>query len=303
VTLVIVMFFTLLTMSFSMAYGGGSGGFFGASTSTSDNVWRVALLLVTFAYLGHQSLSMGASLIASSAENHALSRRFVTLAAMVAIGVAAMFYDSYSGSEVIWLAFFPLVAVPALAIALTESSHVAPGLIQKFRKRGPLGLIFAAFFIPGRASGYFFTLLLMASALAIFVLLGFTGKGVDWNEETVIRILGIWGTMLFPAVVLRFIHRGDGQRIGPYLLILLSTMAFWTILQTFSQATGQKSMLLFVWCPIVFTLGDVDAFESTSGGLLILAVLFLMNAILAIGAIRELMQLFKSEAPSPAQPS
>lgn len=303
VALVIVMFFTLLTMSFSMAYGGGSGGVFGTSTSTSDNVWRVALLLVTFVYLGHQSLSMGASLIASSAENHALSRRFVTLASMVTIGVAAMFYDSYSASEVIWLAFFPLVAVPALAIGLTESSHVAPGLIQKFRKRGPLGVCFAAFFIPGRASGYFFTLLLMASALAIFVLLGITEKGANWDEETVIRLLGIWGTMLFPAVVLRFIHRGDGQRIGPYLLILLSTMAFWTILQTFSQATGEKSMLLFVWCPIVFTLGDVDTFESTSGGLLIMAVLFLMNAILAIGAIRELMQLFKSEAPSPAQPS
>ena len=118
-----------------------------------------------------------------------------------------------------------------------------------------------------------------------------------------IRLIGIWGTMLFPAVVLRFILRGEGQRLGPYLLILLATLAFWVIVQSFSQATGEDSMLMFVWCPIVFTLGDIDAFESTTGAVLIFVVMLLLNAILAIGAIRELRQLFKSEAPSPVQPA
>jgi len=301
VALVLILFFTFMSISISMSMGGGSGGFFGSGTSTMDQALRVALLLASLAYFAHQSLSMGASLIASSAENHALARRLATLAAVIAVGIGAFVFDRHGASDVIWYVFLPWVAVPAMAIALTESSHVAPGLVSRFRKRGPLGLIAAVFFLPGRASGYFFTLLLAAIVLATLVLLDFSGRFGGFDDG--IRLLGLWGSLLFPAVLLRFLQRGDGQRIGPYLLILLSTLLFWVILQSFSQVAGDGPMLLFVWCPIIFTIGDVDAFDSTAGAILIFIVLGLINSILALGAIRELRALLKSDLPSPTQPS
>lgn len=301
VAMVVIMFFILLNFAFSMAYSSGSGGFFGGASTASDNAWRVALLLAVFVYLGHQSLSMGASLIASSAENHALTRRLVTLAALIATGFAAVYADSHNASEIIWFVFFPLVVVPAGIIALTESTHVAPGLIAKFRKRGPLGILAAVFLIPGRASGYFFTLFLAGVTFGIIILLA--SFNVFNGIDDAIRVLGIWGSLLFPAVLLRYLQRGDGQRLGPYLLIMLSTLVFCMVLQAFAQAAGDNAMLLFVWCPIVFTIGDVDAFESVAGGILILTVLALLNVILALGAIRELRALLKSNLPSPSQPS
>jgi len=301
VALVLVLFFTLMSISISMSMSGGSGGFFGSGTSTLDHAMRVALLIASLAYFAHQSLSMGASLIASPAENHALTRRVVSLVAVVAIGAGAIAFDTYSASEIIWYVFLPWVVCPAMAIALTESCQIAPGQIAQFRKHGRVGLLAAVFFLPGRASGYFFTLMLTGLAFGLVILIGNAGKSGDIDD--VIRLLGLWGSLLFPAVLLRFLQRGDGQRIGPYLLILLSTLLFWVILQSFSQVAGDSSMLLFVWCPIVFTLGDVEAFDSLTGGILIFVVLGLINAILALGAIRELRALLKSDLTSPTQPS
>ncbi|MFU8893308.1 MAG: hypothetical protein ACNA8L_06730 [Luteolibacter sp.] len=297
VALVIIMFFVLLNISFSMAMSGGSGGIFGGPASTSDNLWRVAMLLATFTYLGHQSLSMGASLIASAAENHALTRRLVTLGAMAVLAATAVFYESGSPDKILGYLFFPLIAAPAVVIALTESNHVAPGLIARFRKRGIAGLITAAFLIPGRASGYFFTLLLAALAFGLLMLMNAP------DIDMVIRLLGMWGSLLFPAAALQFLQRGDGQRIGAYLLILFSTLVLWVILQSFAQVAGDSAMLIFAWCPIVFTLGDVDAFDSASGWLMIFAVLFILNAILATSAIRELKSVLKSTLAAPTDPS
>lgn len=288
VALVIILFFVFLSISISMSMGGGTGGPFGGSATTSENVMSVVLLLVVLAYLGYQSLSMGASLIASSAENHAFVRRLMTLAAMVALAVAGVMMVDSAHIELLVYVLFPLVAVPAGVIALSESGHVAPGLVGRLRERGMIGRFAVVFLIPGRASGYFFTVLLAGFG---FVMLGCMG---DMDDEIFIRLLGMWGSLLFPAVLLRFIQRGDVQRIGPYLLVLFSTLVFWVILQSFAQVAGGKTMLMFAWCPVVFTLGDVDAFESSSGGLAILATLVILNAILAVGAIREMRLLFRT---------
>ncbi len=296
VALLLLLFISSFGISM-MIYGVGSSGVFSSTASTGDAAIGVTLLLATFAYLGHQALSMGASLIAPAAENHAITRRIITLLAVVVLVLTGLFYQR--AMEPVWMLGLPLIAIPALVIALTESSHVAPGLVARFKKRGLLGVVMAVFLIPGAASGFFFSLLLSGVVAAGILVLQWAG-GAYWDQYPV-RMLGLWGTLLFPAVLLSFLQRGEGQKIGPYLLLLLATLLLWVILQSFAQVAGDQTMLLFVWCPVVFAFGDLDAFDSTQGMLMVFAVMFLFNALLAVRSFREMRGLLSQATPPPSQ--
>lgn len=295
VVLILGMFSTLMSMTFMISMGGGAGRFFGGSATTGETLGGVGLLLATLAYFGHQSLSMGASLIAPAAENHAITRRLVTLFAVVFFAAAG--FGLFLDLEEIWQIGIPLIAVPAVVIALTESSHVAPGLVARFKKRGRAGILAAVFLIPGAASGFFFVLLL-AAMVCLLILALQIHEPMLWDEYP-IRMLGLWGTLLFPAVLMRFTHRGDGQRLGPFLLLLFATVLIWSVIQTFASLVDGDVMLLFVWCPVTFMLGDIEPFRDASGIVMIGIVMFVLNLLLAIPSFRTLKRLLRTPPPSP----
>lgn len=284
----LAMFIMLVGMSFSAAMGGGGSIF----TGSMEDGWvlGVLLFLLVLAYLGHQVLSMGASLIASAAENHAFARRLMTLLAVLAIAIASIFFG-YGSEEEVWFLFAPAVIVPAMIIALSESGQVAPRVVERFRRRGLPGMVVGAFLIPGRASGYLFSLVLIGAVALVMIVLRLMGESF-WNDE-MIRLAGLWGALLFPAVLLRFIQRDDGQRVGGYVLILIASVVCAAVMHTFASAAGENTLLLFAWCPAVFIFGDVDAYNSAAGLFLIFAVLLAMNLALATGAIRDLNEKFR----------
>jgi hypothetical protein len=281
------IFFSLVFASFSMAMGGS--GPFGMSMD-DDWILQVSVYFATLLYLGHQVMSMGASLIASASENHALTRRIITLLALVAVAVPAAIYRS-GNDEVIWFFFVPIVVVPAMVIALSETGQVAPRVIERFRRFGVLGMVAGAFLIPGRASGYLFTLLVVGAVAVMMVTFRVIGQSF-WNDEMV-RLAGIWGALLFPAVLLRFIQRDDSQRVGGYVLILIASIFCAGVMHAFAEAAGDETLLLFAWFPAVYIFGDVDAYNSASGLFLILAMLLILNGLLAVGSIRDLNEKFR----------
>jgi len=282
----VIVFFTLMVASISSMHG---SRVFGLSMSEG---WLLAVCLyfLVLVYLSHQVMSMGASLIASAAENHAFARRVSSLLALASIAVATLFFG-YGSEEVIWFLFAPLAVVPAMVIALSESGQVAPRVVQRFRRFGVPGMIAGAFLIPGRASGYLFSLLVVGIVALNMIGLRVTGASF-WNEE-MIRLAGVWGALLFPAVLLRFIQRDDGQRVGGYILILIASLFCAGVMQTFASAAGENTLLLFAWCPAVFIFGDVDAYNSAVGFVLITVVLLVMNGVLAVGSIRDLNDKFR----------
>lgn len=289
----LVMFVMLMALSARSAMGGG-GDFFMGFTPTGAEDW--AGLLVFFgliAYLGHQWLSMGASLIAPSAENHATLRRLVTLFGLILATGYVAFFLSAGDIEVTWFFCVLVLFVPAAIVALSESTVPAPSVVERFRRRGAVGMFGAVFLLPGPAAGYFFTLL-MAAVCAISALC----VGLDRMDDMIIWLFGVWGAVLFPAAVQCFSQRGEEQRIGGYLMRLIATLVLAAIVQALAGATGNDRLLLmFAWCPAVFAFGDVDGFKTTLGGLLIGGVLAALNAMLATFALRDLRRMFKSHPP------
>ncbi len=299
IALLLFMFSTMMGMRLMISAGGGSRGFFGGPTSTGDAVLGLVVILGILAYLGHQALSMGTSLIAPAAENHAMTRRLITLVSVIGLVVAGLF-EFRNMDEILQFGLLVLV-VPAMVIALSESSHVAPGLVARYQKRGGLGKLAAVFLLPGPASGYFFSLLLVAMVAATAC--GVLSRHSPLTEDNFIRMLGLWGTLLFPAALMRFFHRGDGQRIGPYVLLLAASLLICAILQTFANVAGDHMLVPFAWCPVVFAFGDVDHFQSATGYAIVLIVMILLNLVLFPRALRDVSAMFKSATKPPSGPS
>lgn len=271
---------------------------FGGMVSTAQAISGLGIIMILLVYLGHQALSMGASLIAPAAENHAITRRIITITMILVIAMISLADSNDAGA--VGMFGILLITFPAIIIALTENNHVAPGVVRSFLERGFPGKVAAIFLMPGIASGYFFTLLIAILTGFIMIILQLQDS-VFWGDPFV-NMLGFWGTLLFPAVLQAIFHRGKTQRIGPYVLILLATLIIYAILASFSSVAGDQLLMFFAWCPVVFAFGDVDSFSTPQGGAIIAIVMFLINGFLAIRASREIKALFRFAAPPTAFP-
>jgi hypothetical protein len=285
-----VGFFVLIAFAVMLeSVAGPGGGFFAMFTATSrESLVGLMLYFMVLAYLSHQWMSMGATLIASAAENHATGRRLLTLLALAALGVSLLFV-SWRHVETWWTVCVALVCLPALVIALSESGTVAPSVLKITRRRWRA---LAWLLVPGKSSGYLFSV-----AVALLVAVFSPWMGVETGDDEFFWLAGIWGAALFPAVVLRYTHRSGEQRIGAYLLVFAASVALSLVVHALASATNNDGLLLlFVWCPAVFAIGDVDGFkDSGSGVALVMLVLLLYNLILGIPAVRGAMARRKSE--------
>lgn len=183
--------------------------------------WALLATLTACAYFGWSALALGASMIAPVAENHSSTRRLITLLAVVAVGAIGHVADF---PREIVVALFAMVAVPTIAIALTETLYLLPPICRPFVRRGPAGRLAGRFLYPGWPSGVLFTGLLVALACLLTLPqrpVGPSHHSFPLPPEMLIVLSGGLATLLLPALVQRVLPERFRQGFGIYLLILV----------------------------------------------------------------------------------
>ncbi len=238
----------MLSMSFLFRSMGGGNDFMEVfSLDTTEYRIGVAVYVLCIAYIGGSLLTLGASLIAPSAENHSIIRRLVALGLLMTLPVIWMF-DAVDVGVFGVLAI--VISAPAIIIALTESAQLVQPVCKPFVKCGPIGKAIGWLLYPCWESGVLFALLTAITAIAI--VFGITMQRY-WDMEVAIVILSFAGGLFFPAVWQTFFFRGDGQRIAHYLLLLVGSFVMLGILAVLSASMNSSTFLwFFVWNPLAF---------------------------------------------------
>ena len=285
-----VLLWTLLIMSFSGAMR-GSGLFDALALDNADSRIGVAAYLAAIIYLGGSMLSLGASLIAPAAENHAFLRRLVALVAMLGL-IALGIFSSINEGLLITLVF--VIAAPAIAIALTESAPLVSTVCKPFVKRGALGKAVGIFLYPCWPSGILYAVTLGLLGVVAFFANTITGSGGPDNDEVII-FLAFTGALYFPALWQAFLFRGDGQRVAHYLLLLVGSLTMLGVLTALSSSMDNGIFLwFFAWHPLAFIamLNEKPASEEV-----LLAAVFIVDLILIVVLLIRAFIDFRKFAP------
>ncbi len=288
------LLWTLLMASLFSSFRGSSNIFDICTLDSSEARIGVACYVAGIVYLGGSLLSLGASLIAPAAENHAFIRRLLALTGMLAL-LALGCFELIDKQLMVVLTF--VIMVPAIVISLNESAPLVYSVCRPFVKRGGLGKAAGWLFYPSWESGILFALLLGFLGIISFFnpWFGSGGSAISpkLDEDEAIIILSLFGSVLFPALWQVFFFRGDGQRVANYLLILVGSFVMLGILAMLSNAMDSHVFLwFFAWNPLAFI-----AMLSKRGGdseLLLGGVALVDIAIAMILLIRAMMEMKKS---------
>jgi hypothetical protein len=273
-----ILMFTLLQGMFFVRMGGSVG---------------VAAYVFAITYLGASLLSIGASLIAPAAENHALLRRIIALVLLMVVG-AAGFHPDVEDWFVMMMAL--VIGAPAVITALTDSAPYVSTITTSFARFGPVGRALGWFLHPTWPSGLLAGILLGAASLAVIFVHGFlrnNSYGGVGDEETVV-VLSIFGGLIFPAVWQVFFFKGEGQRLAHYLLLAVGSFVLSMVLMGLADSMNNGWFLwFFAWHPLAF-LAMLE--ESTVSDSVILASVLMVDlAMVAILLIRAMMDIRKCD--------
>lgn len=275
-----------------------SGGFFGGQSvidycALGDTESRIYVggYILALAYIGWSLLSLGVSFIAPAAENHTTKRRLLVLAVA---GVCAFIITSPHVDKDFVPFLFALIALPAMATALTERTTLPPGVRMPFSRNGPLGELAGVFFAPGWPSGVFFSLLLSA------IFLGVTSAGLvpDWDDDHQTILTAITGGLLFPALILILFRADESIRVSAYMLILAASGIFALVMWGIVESLHNNELLWFlVWnpfsfIPILISKPDGHEFASSAAN----AVTGLYFVLLIIMALITMKRMRKSDS-------
>jgi hypothetical protein len=243
-----------VALTFSIFGVGFSGGLKDViricSLESSDEATAVGSFVLLIAYLGWHALSLGASLIAPHAENHATLRRVITLVAIVVTGGILILADARAE---ILITVLTILATPAIALALSEPDHVSPTVCRPFVKRGFAGRLAGRFFYPGWPAGVAFTGLLALLCALIGFLLPNAGDRYDADEISV--ALGFLGALLFPGLLTILVGKKVKERFACFVLLLIASGVFTLVLAMLGSTFSDREFLwLFAWNPIVLSL-------------------------------------------------
>lgn len=283
---------------FTMAVGGFSRGGPGlielcAMTNTASRIGVMAYALLV-AYCGASMLSLGASLIAPAAENHSLVRRSVALIAVLVMIPLGYFEVMFDWAHVM-VCF--AIAIPALVIALTDSSPSAEVVRERFARFGFPGKIGGLVLQPTFTSGVMYSILLCA-VLAMAVAVRVKAPSSGFDTEAAIALMAMTGALLFPAAVQSIFFHGEGQRLGNYLLILAGSLVMLLVLTILAEATSSSSagfLFFFAWHPLTFipmmdknVMPDDVSLGTVTVVNLILIIIMLVKALMTLRRSEEL---------------
>jgi hypothetical protein len=244
-----------------------------------DSVIAFLSLVGAALYLSWFIFSLGVSTIAPMSENHSTFNRLLGLAViLLAVVIMVM-----KGAE--WI-FIPMIAgilaIPSTLIALTERQEMLPRVTLPFTKRGALGRLFGRFFYPCWSAGMLYTCLLLAIIYALLFYAWSLPKRpyFDLGIEEIAIFNSLIGCMLFPAVCLLLMEKHIVNRIGVYIVLLLSCFALASAISAVAYGTdNQQALWIFCWLPPI-QLFMVDARNIDEKNVMLVA--FAVNAILII---------------------
>jgi ABC-type transport system involved in multi-copper enzyme maturation permease subunit len=288
-----IMLWSIAVMFLFRGFGGSSDIMDLFSLDNSEARIGVVVYVAALIYIGWSMLSLGASLIAPAAENHSLWRRVVAMGFMVILIPIAAFAN-LDEEWVMTLIF--VLAVPAIVIALTDSSHLVSTVCEPFLKFGAAGKTLGWLFYPTWHSGILFAILLgMVSMVAVFAQSIGEGSGFLNDADDAVVFLSLFGGLYFPAVWQLFLFRGEGQRIAHYLLLLVGSFVMLGILMLLAESMNSGGFLwAFAWNPLAFIamLEESKLDDST----LLLGVLIVDIVLLGILACAAIAGLGKSSS-------
>ena len=275
------LFFGLIGMTF----GGGFPEILRlCSLDDADSRIAVGLYVACLAYLGSTALSLGTSLIAPAAENHSTRRRLVALCLLLLLLPVSHFTPLDAEMLVVLVG---IIAVPAIAIALSEHTPLLPVTVEPFTRRGPVGRLAALALLPGWASGSVYTAIMALASLAILM-----GSELTYGmgDSEAVLCVAVLGTLLLPAAIQALTFKVEGQRVANYILLLLIFTVLSGVLAGTTAAMNSESLLwFFSWIPLVlFPLHE----ETSSKSATIMAVgVLLCGAYLIFLLLRGLPSL------------
>lgn len=268
------------------------------SLATPESRIGVATYVACIAYIGWSLLSMGASMIAPAAENHALPRRVLALLLLAIVGVIGFF--RWIDPDLMPL-FVAIIALPALVMALNDSSPLISTVSEPFARRGAVGRLFGNFLYPTWWSGVFFTMLF--SLLALVLIMACTADipmlsawrpdpahYVNWDSGEGIVIFSIFGSLLFPALWQMIFFKGEGQRIANYLLVYVGAGLFSAVLGILADSMNSEGFVwLFAFSPLNFLVISENGHYSDREWILMVNILvdILIASTLVVGAFKS----------------
>ena len=279
-----------------MAFGGGFPEMLRlCSLDDADSRIAVGLYVATLAYLGSTALSLGTSLIAPAAENHSTRRRLIALCLLLIILPVSRFAPLDAEMLVLLVG---IIAVPAIAIAVSEHTPLLPVTVEPFARRGAIGRLAALALLPGWASG---TIYACVMAVASFVVLVGAESTYGLGDTEMILCIAVLGTLLLPAAIQALFFKAEGQRVANYVLLLLVFTVLSGVLAGTTAAMNSESLLwFFSWIPMVlFPLHE----ETSSKSATVMAVgVLLCGAYLIVLLLRGMPSLLAALKPSPNPP-
>ncbi len=288
-----ILTYSALVFIFSRGFIGGPSVIEYCALGDFESRLYVGSYVLAILYLGWSLLSLGVSFIAPAAENHTTARRLIVLG--VAVGAAAIIGGT-SVNEAVVPFLFVLIALPAMATALTERTTLPQGVRTPFARNGPLGELAGLFLAPGWPSGVFFSLLLSG----IFLGVTYSGLVPNWTDDYQVALASIIGGLLFPAVILVLFRVDEAIRVSAYILILVASGIFMLVMWGIIESLRNGELLWFlVWNPLTFlsivgSQPDGHEFAPTAAPI-VTGLYFLLLITMAIIAMRRMRKAEEKE--------
>lgn len=237
------------------------------------------VFLLAVAHIGACMLSMGASLIAPHAENHATPRRLAALAVLVAVPL--LLRAAKVDEDVAPYLWFVFAALP-VTMALTEPISLVPSIVQKFTARGAAGKLAGRFLYPGWPSGVFYSFVVIGLGVAAVPVMIKNPDTEEWAT-----LFGLIGSLLLPGLVVVMFDKKIKDRFAVFLLTWAMSFGLSMVMAAIADEMASKGVLwAFTWSPLI-TLPMVHDSHFDKEPVMTIAMVFcaLYGAILLVRSL------------------
>lgn len=233
--------------------------------------WAVLAFLTMSAFLTYYFLAMGATRIATEADNYSTLKR---LTSILVVGIILLLplipgidpEPSYVISAI-------LIAFLALD-ALTEAPSGVRSLHLPFNRKGVFGYVMQFFLTPGWFSGVFYILCL--GAMHTIAAVNYGPPQFSWSASQAITVsIGLTGTLLFPLLIIHLFFTEPRNLFATYFFIQAAVAAI-----GFCLMAMQDTVPALMWAgspiPFVNFLMAVDDGNNTYDSMLLVLALVTM---------------------------
>ncbi|MEM1296599.1 MAG: hypothetical protein AAGH89_14625 [Verrucomicrobiota bacterium] len=271
----------LIAIGASIAAISMSAGLGGVTTETIefDNPqfrWAIFAFLLGAAFLTYYFLAMGATRIATEADNYSTLKRLVSLL-IVGITLCLPLIPSIDPSPCYVIAG---ILITFLALdALTETPSGVRSLHLPFNQKGLIGYAMQFLLTPGWFSGVFYILCL--GLMHTIAGMNYGPPEFTWNVDQAVTVgVAFTGTLLFPLLIIHLFFTEPRNLFATYFFVQSAVAAI-----GFCLLAMQDSFPALMWAgspiPFVnFLMAIEDQNNTYDSMLLVLALITLIVTVL-----------------------